>query len=148
MPNTHIFSGESYSATSYGGISINGAGDTAKITFKDHNRNEKLATLKVYELSKLKKLPLFKEAQDSGLESLVNSWTTKKTKNSIIKFSTDNELAFVFSSDEEFELDFLKLFEGRFFGVEYFKEIEFNTFLKKIGMILPQKNGHVAKRPF
>ena len=143
MPNTKIFPhGYQQSHTSYGHITITGEdkdiSDSAKITFEYHDGTEKTATLKVYQLSKLKSSSLFKQAKETGTESLLHSWTTKKSQQHIIKFSTDKELAVVFSSESDVEEDFLKLVEGHFDQIEYFTELKFQDHLKSISISMQQ----------
>jgi len=141
MPYTKIFSGMSGSSTSFGYIEISGKGDTGIITFKDHERNETKAKIQAYTLSELKKTKDFKNAQeDSGVESLLHEWKTKRVGSKIVKYSGNDELAFVFSSDGDVNSDFEKLASsGEAFLVDYFKELHAVKSLKdETGLTLDQ----------
>jgi|GEM_PF-5483373 len=133
MPNTDVFSGSCYSSKSYGGIGVDGKGDTAFITFTDKERNEKEAEIKVYTLSNLKKNAIFKNASvDPESEFLFNTWFCKRSEKAIIKYASEKQLAFVFSSDQDIDDEFKKALDCYFFySVEYFKEAEFCNILNQ-----------------
>lgn len=126
MPQTKIFFGQRSSSTSYGSISIDGNGSSARITFEDKDtRQETSAILQVYELHLLKSLQIFKKNPcEKQVEKLINTWYTIKTDGVIIKFATQNELAFAFSA-ENVEDCFSK-WNGIHAGeLNYFEEIQF-----------------------
>lgn len=130
--NTDIFHGQSSSRDMNGGIEIIGNGNMASITFTDKNRRETKATIKVYKLRLLKKSHDFKNStEEASDENLINTWKTRRGSNTIIKYSGNDQLAFVFSSDGNIDEAFLNLLSHReFYRIDYLNEIKFYRLLQ------------------
>ena len=132
MPETHIFSGSQYSATPFGGVGVEGKGDTAEITFTDKKRNETKATLQVFKLNKLNKTSDFLNAQEvEENEKYVHTWFIRKSKNQIIKYSGNDQLAFVLTTDANLDDRFSKLCVYEYFHIDYFEELRFAVYLDR-----------------
>lgn len=131
FPNTEIFRGSSYSGTSYGGIGMDAEKDAskAKIIFTDKKHHNKIARLEVFPLDQLKKTSLYQSSvEDRKPERLVNTWISRRNKNTIIKTAGEGQLAFAFTSPSEVENDLTKLIDFR--RIDYFNELAFCSFLK------------------
>jgi hypothetical protein len=132
LPKTKVFFGNFYESTSFGGISLDAEKDSsqAKIIFYDKDRHKKLANLRVFELKKLKKMPLFQSSsEDAKPEKLISTWTTHRNANTIFKVAGDEQLALTFTSNDV-QNDFQKLFTLDLRMIDYFNELNFCTFLK------------------
>lgn len=132
-PDTNIFQFRAVTNGLYGGIEIIGNGDTASIKLTDRNRRETKAILKVYNRQSLLNSSEFKNSMDDGYEeSLVSTWRTRRSTNTIIKYAGNEQLAFVFTSEGKHEEIFKKLFsQSDFYCLDYFNETKFCLSLKE-----------------
>lgn len=137
---TGLFSGQQLSAKSWGSISMDGQGDKAVFTFADkHGQQKTSATVQVCERHQLRSFAAFNDVScEESTEELVTTWHTKKTSHAIIKFTTQNELAFVFSTTDDLN-DCYSKWEG--YGawqLAYFKELEFVNLLERLHLSVAQ----------
>ncbi len=112
---------------------------TAEITLFKGAQSFLHGTFSFYKINKLKSLPIFQKAEAGEVETLVNGWYTKTAPGVVIKFATEKNLAFVFTSEDATEEQF-KLFipvarslcnDDDFKGKanSYFDEVSFVHFL-------------------
>lgn len=128
--NTQIFFGSSKNTNNDGGIKVRGDGDKAIVTFYDKDRNETAATLKVLLLKKLKKTKEYLNLNSSTEEVLINNWQTKKDDHRIIVYSSDKQLAFIFTCEGNAGEMFPKLLLSSDFNqLDYFKELHLCHYL-------------------
>lgn len=113
-----------------GGMVIVGRGNTADIYF-DTSKKE-LAQVIVYQLAKLIEREEFKQGVlDTEQEKLVHTWHTKRYNNKIIKYATEDQLAFIFDANTKAEENFNKLYDEYYFNrISYFREVLFSKIIK------------------
>jgi len=122
-----VFFGSSSSIDSTGGFIIEGNGNVAEIILIDKNKSRKKLTIMVNTLHQLKKDHYFQTAEeDINVETLLNTWITKRSERCIIKYATDKQLAFVLYNDHETvseaDLDDVCKHSRHFSQIDYFKE--------------------------
>lgn len=138
MPDVEIFIGSRTTRTKSASITIDGHDDRANITFGVDD-NSYSAQISNFTLSDLKRTILFKKAsknQKPTTEKLLNTWHTLETENSIIKYSTKDQVAFVFTAQNDVKKLFDFLCEIDISIIAYINELNFSRRLAGINLTI------------
>jgi len=133
MLNTFLFTGHTCLHINKERIEMWGldGGRTVKIHITDNEDMKINVTLQVFRLEEFKKTAFYMNTLEVDQEQFDNTWNTRISRDTIVKYSNEEQVAYTFTSDTDVEICFNKICALHLFNKGYFKEHAFHFFLEK-----------------